>query len=249
MTTHGAYLRSLRLDNPPRGTWPFNLPAFVNLEHDLNLDAPIVAFCGDNGAGKSTLIEALAVACGFNAEGGSANFRFTTRKTDTSLANHLIVARHPGAQPATGYFLRAESFFNVATEIERLDADPDTEPLLPAYGGVSFHERSHGEGFLALVNHRFGPRGLYILDEPEAALSVHGCLALLSRMVELAGQGSQFFVATHSPILLAAPGAVIYQCDETGTHEVDYDDADPVALTRGFLASPERFLRHLFTSE
>jgi predicted ATPase len=153
-------------------------------------------------------------------------------------------------KPRTGFFLRAESFFNVATEIERLDADPDSPPLLPAYGGVSPHERSHGESFLALVTHRFGPKGLYLLDEPEAALSVRGCLALVRRIGELVEQGSQFIIATHSPILLAVPEARILQIHLDGAIEqVDYDDAEPVALTRSFLADPARFLHHLFTDE
>jgi len=200
---------------------------------------------GDNGTGKSTLIEALAVAAGFNAEGGSQSFRFATRATQSSLGDHL--ALRWGRKPRTGFSLRAESFYNVATEIERLDADPDSPPLLPAYGGVSPHERSHGESFLDLVIHRFGPHGLYLLDEPEAALSVRGCLALVRRIGELVEQGSQFVVATHSPILLAVPNARILQIDVDGTIEqVGYDGAEPVILTRGFLADPARFLHHLF---
>ena len=123
-------------------------------------------------------------------------------------------------------------------------------PLLPAYGGVSLHERSHGESFLDLVTHRFGPEGLYLLDEPEAALSPRGCLALVARIADLVAQGSQFMVATHSPILLAVPGARILQIDADGEIEqVDYDQADPVTLTRGFLADPQRFLRHLLPDE
>lgn len=155
-----------------------------------------------------------------------------------------------GRKPRTGFFLRAESFYNVATEIERLDGDPDSPPLLPAYGGISPHERSHGESFLDVVIHRFGPDGLYLLDEPEAALSVRGCLALVRRIGDLVEQGSQFVVATHSPILLAAPNARILQIDADGTVEqIGYDDAEPVMLTRGFLADPHRFLHHLFIDE
>lgn len=203
---------------------------------------------GDNGTGKSTLIEAIAVAAGFNAEGGSQSFRFATRPTESSLGDHLVL-RWGTAKPRTGFFLRAESFYNVATEIDRLDQE-SPYPLLPAYGGQSLHERSHGESFLDLVTHRFGPGGLYLLDEPEAALSVRGCLALVARTAELIIQGSQFVVATHSPILLAVPGARILQIDPDGEiKRVSYDEADPVALTRGFLADPGRFLHHLFSDK
>ncbi|MGH3631873.1 MAG: AAA family ATPase [Sciscionella sp.] len=210
----------------------------------LDLDPGATFLVGDNGTGKSTLVEALAVAAGFNAEGGSQSFRFATRASESSLGDHLIL-RWGVRKPRTGFFLRAESFYNVATEIDRLDqASPD--PLLPAYGGQSLHERSHGESFLDLVVHRFGPNGLYLLDEPEAALSVRGCLGLVARIAELVGQGCQLVVATHSPILLAVPGARILQIDGDGQIEqVTYDEADPVTLTRGFLDSPERFLRHL----
>ena len=172
------------------------------------------------------------------------------------LAPDTDLDRYPFSLPVVrwlsraGFFLRAESFYNVATEIERLDADPDSPPLLPAYGGVSPHERSHGESFLDLVIHRFGPDGLYLLDEPEAALSVRGCLALVRRIGDLVRQGSQFIVATHSPILLAVPDARILQVDIDGTIEqVDYDAAEPVTLTRSFLADPARFLHHLFTDD
>lgn len=241
----------VRLD--PRadtGRYPFILPVVQRLSRSggLDLDGAVTFLVGDNGTGKSTLIEALAVAAGFNAEGGSQSFRFATRATESSLADHLVLRW--ARKPRTGFFLRAESFYNVATEVERLDADPDSPPLLPAYGGVSPHERSHGESFLDLVIHRFGPDGLYLLDEPEAALSVRGCLALVRRIGELIEQGSQFIIATHSPILLAVPNALILQIDIDGTIEqVDYDDAEPVTLIRSFLADPARFLHHLFTDE
>ncbi|MGH3646788.1 MAG: AAA family ATPase [Micromonosporaceae bacterium] len=214
----------------------------------LDLDSPVVLLVGENGTGKSTLVEALAVACGFNAEGGSQAFRFATRSSESSLAEHLVLSWRAGRRPQTGFFLRAESFYNVATEIERLNADPGSPPLIAAYGGISPHERSHGESFLDLVVHRFGANGLYFLDEPEAALSVHGCLALLRRVVELVGSGSQMIIATHSPILLAVPDARILQIDADGMiGEVSYDAALPVSVTRAFLADPGRFVHHLLT--
>ncbi|WP_245607437.1 AAA family ATPase [Pseudonocardia spinosispora] len=228
------------------GGYPFTLPVVAWLAgrpDGLPLVAGVNFLIGENGSGKSTLVEAIAVAAGFNPEGGSQNFQFATRASESSLGSHLDL-RWGTSKPRTGYFLRAESYYNVATEIERLDKID--KPLLPAYGGISPHERSHGQSFLDLVVHRFGPHGLYLLDEPEAALSVHGCLALLARMTELVEQGSQFIVATHSPILLALPGATIVEIDADGDlARVSYDDAMPVRLTRDFLAAPDRYLRHI----
>jgi predicted ATPase len=237
----GAFLEQVRLE--PNGVtdgYPFTLPVVRHLDRatGLRLHPGVTFLVGDNGTGKSTLVEAIAVAAGFNAEGGSRSFRFATRASESSLGRHLVL-RWGTRKPRTGFFLRAESFYNVATEIESLGVEG-------GYGGRSLHERSHGESFLDLAVHRFGPHGLYLLDEPEAALSVRGCLALVARIVELVGQGSQLLIATHSPILLAVPGARILQIDADGRVEpVDYDDAEPVTLTRGFLDAPDRFLRHL----
>jgi predicted ATPase len=237
----GGFLRWVELDEPPAPAgYPFTLPVVTALRAagQLDLDPAVTFLVGDNGAGKSTLVEAIAVAAGFNAEGGTVNFRFSTRASESGLGAHLRLVRGIG-KPRTGFFLRAESFYNVATEIDNLGA-------ARFYGGRSLHERSHGESFLDLVTHRFGPGGLYLLDEPEAALSVHGCLALLASVHELADAGSQFIVATHSPILLAVPGARILAIGAGGTiEEVGYDDAPPVLLTRSFLADPGRYLRHL----
>jgi predicted ATPase len=251
----GGYLRSVALDTTGRGAevdlpagYPFTLPVVTSLRRRgrLALDPAVTLFTGDNGTGKSTLIEAVAGAAGFNPEGGSKNFRFTTRATESELGAYLRLSWNLG-KPRTGFFLRAESFYNVATEIENLErVDPGL--LASSYGGTSPHARSHGESFLALATHRFGPGGLYLLDEPESALSVHGCLALLTRMHQLVDAGSQFILATHSPILLAYPGATIYQLDSEGSLEtVDYEDAETVRLHRDFLADPHRYLRHLFT--
>jgi predicted ATPase len=233
--------------NAGTGRYPFTLPVVQELGRSggVTLDASVTFLVGDNGTGKSTLVEAIAVAAGFNAEGGSQSFRFATRASESSLGDYLLL-RWGIRKPRTGFFLRAESFYNVATEIDRLDEEPGPT-LLPAYGGRSLHERSHGESFVDLLTYRFGPKGLYILDEPEAALSVRGCLAALRRIKELTDEGSQFVIATHSPILLAAPGARILQIDATGEiDEVSYDEAEPVVLTRSFLGDPDRFLRHLY---
>jgi predicted ATPase len=242
LVSRAPFVRSVRLSaDAPREGYPWQLPAVRSLADPdgLVLDRPVTFLVGENGSGKSTLVEALAVALGFNAEGGSRSFRFSTRATESELGRYLVVVSAPG-RPRNGFFLRAESFYNVASEVERLGDD-----LLPAYGGKSLHERSHGESFLDLVTYRFGPRGLYLLDEPEAALSVRGALALLTRLHDLVEQGSQFVIATHSPILLALPGAAILQLDDDGAREVGYDEAAPVDLTRRFLADPEKSLRRL----
>jgi predicted ATPase len=237
-------VRWVELDpTAPHRDYPYTLPVVAALRRAgrWELDPAVTFLVGDNGTGKSTLVEAVAVAVGFNPEGGSVHFRFATRSTESTLGEHLRLVRSV-RKPRTGFFLRAESFYNVATEIERLgDLDP--------YGGRSPHERSHGESILDLAVHRFGPNGLYLLDEPESALSVPGCLALLARMVDLVAQGSQFLVATHSPILLACPGATIWQIDDGALRRVDYDDTDPVQLYRGFLADPGRYLHHLLADD
>jgi predicted ATPase len=212
-------------------------------EDGLALDPAVTFLVGENGSGKSTLIEGFAVAAGLNAEGGSSNFSYSTRDSHSGLSRSLRLVR--GARrPHTDFFLRAESFFTAATYLESLPEDP-----LASYGGRSLHEQSHGESFLALLLNRFGANGLYFLDEPEAALSAQNCLTCLRRMHQLVDAGSQFVVATHSPILLAYPGATIYECGESGLAPVEYDDAAPVRVTRGFLAGPERYLGLLFADD
>ncbi len=220
--------------------YPFSLPAVQALD-GLSLSA-VTYFIGENGSGKSTILEAVAVASGFNAEGGSVNFNFATRRSESELHRCLRLARTH--RPRTGFFLRAESFFNVATEIERLGANDNG-----AYGERSLHEQSHGESFLALIKNRFGPSGLYILDEPEAALSPSRQLSLLVRMHELVLQGSQFIIATHAPIVLAYPGAKIYQLGADGIASVRYDQTEHVSLTRDFLNDRERFMRRLLAPQ
>ena len=160
---------------------------------------------GENGSGKSTLVEGVAVAAGLNPEGGSRSFAFATRSSESTLGSALRLGRAPGRE-RTSFFMRAESYYNVATEVERLDAEPGPGVrLLPAYGGTWAHERSHGQSFLDLLVHRFRPGGLYLLDEPEAALSTQGCMAALTRIHDLVQQGSQFLIATHSPSCSPCP--------------------------------------------
>jgi len=219
-----------------RDVYPFSLPA-IRAWDRLALE-PVTYLVGENGSGKSTILEAIAVAAGFNPEGGSRNFNFATRPTESELHRSVRLTRGV-RRPATGFFLRAETFYNVATEIERLDADD-------AYGPDALHELSHGESFLALANHRFRANGLYILDEPEAALSPARQLALLRRIHDLVRGGSQFLIATHAPIVLAYPGARIHRLGEHGIDQVDYDATEQVSVTRNFLVDRTRFLDELF---
>lgn len=224
--------------------YPFSLPA-VRLLEQVELHPRMTFFIGENGAGKSTLLEAIAVSLGFNAEGGTKNFNFGTRRSHSELHEYLRVAKGV-RRPQDGFFLRAESFFNVATEIEKLDEEPfGGPPIINAYGGRSLHEQSHGESFLALVTERFGGQGLYILDEPEAALSPQRQLAVLARIHDLVLEDSQFIIATHSPILMAYPDARIYQCGKEGVTEIAYQDTEHFQVTRDFLANPQRMLQVL----
>lgn len=224
--------------------YPFSLPA-VRLFERIDLHPKVTFFIGENGSGKSTLLEAIAVSLGFNAEGGTKNFNFGTRRSHSELHEYLRVAKGV-RRPRDGYFLRAESFFNLATEIEHLDAEPSFgPPIIDSYGGRSLHEQSHGESFLALVTERFGGQGIYILDEPEAALSPQRQLAVLSRMHDLVLDDSQFIIATHSPILMAYPDARIYQCSKDGISQVAYEETEHFQVTRDFLTNPSRMLRVL----
>jgi predicted ATPase len=220
--------------------YPFSIPSIHALD-ELELDAKVTFLIGENGSGKSTLIEAIAVLAGFNAEGGTKNFNFGTRRSESCLHQFMRPVRGH-RRPKDGFFLRAESFFNVATEIERLGGS-----IINSYGGVSLHEQSHGESFLALAMNRFGGQGLYILDEPEAALSPKRQLSLLSIINELVeDRASQFVIATHSPILMAYPNALIYRLGSTGIERVAYEDTEHYRITRDFLSSPERFFKTLF---
>jgi predicted ATPase len=229
--------------------YPFNIPAIRSLE-TLELHPKVTFLVGENGSGKSTLSEAIAVAAGFNAEGGSKNFSFATRRSESELHSVMRLVRGV-RRPKTGYFLRAESYFNVATEIERLDAEPGMSPPIgPSYGPRSLHEQSHGESFLALVQNRFSANGFYVLDEPEAALSPQRQLSFLVSLHELVRDGSsQFLIATHSPIILAYPDATIYMLDTNGITNVKYEDTEHFSLTRDFLVDRQRYLRRLLADE
>lgn len=212
------------------------IPALRSLR-SLAFARPVTFFAGENGTGKSTLLEALAVACGFNPEGGTRNYRFSTFDSHSALFDALTVSRSPG-KPGPGYFLRAESFYNVATAEEEYSRGP---------GGVPqhYHEKSHGESFLSMFENSFRPGGLYLLDEPEAALSPQRQLTLLMYLVRLSGQGAQFIVATHSPILLGTPGAQILCFDGGEIRPCAYEETESYRITSLFLQDRERLLRRL----
>lgn len=252
MQRDARYLRAVRLlrDTVPSfDRYPFSIPAVKALD-ELDLDGKVTFLIGENGAGKSTLIEAIAVLAGFNAEGGSKNFKFTTRSSESELHRFMRPVRGV-TRPRDGFFLRAESYFNVATEIEALDAEPADAPrIIDGFGGVSLHEQSHGESFLALAANRLRGHGLYILDEPEAALSPQRQLSLLAIMHDLVeDKHSQFIIATHSPILMAYPGARIYRLSSSGLERCEYTETEHYTITRDFLNSPERFFKTLFARE
>lgn len=221
------------------------LPVVKHLE-GLRLSSNVSFFVGENGSGKSTLLEAIAVNCGFNAEGGTKNFNFSSRETHSKLYKYITVVKSIN-RPKDGFFLRAESFYNVATEIEELDKDSILgNPVVESYGGTSLHKMSHGESFMALMTNRFGGNGLYILDEPEAALSPIKQMAMLSVINELVKKKSQFIIATHSPILMAYPNADIFVIDDDGINKTPYRKTDNYMITRKFLENPEKIMDYLF---
>jgi predicted ATPase len=236
------FVRAVRLRDGG-GDYSADLPALRGLER-LELDTRVTFLVGENGSGKSTLIEAIAVAAKLNVEGGGKLLKFSTRSTHSKLHERLTLERSE-LPPLNAFFLRAESVFNLATAIEEngyIGAREDVyeRPL---------HEQSHGESFLDIAVNRLGPRGFYLFDEPEAALSVRGQLALMRRMHELVLEHSQFVVATHSPILLGYPEATILELSDEGIRSVGYEETEQVELTRSFLENPGRFLRHLLADD
>ncbi|WP_438447852.1 AAA family ATPase [Gorillibacterium sp. sgz5001074] len=227
----------MREQVPTFGQYPFHLPPIRDLER-LPLHPKVTYIVGENGMGKSTLMEAIAAAWGFNPEGGTRNFNFSTKATHSALFEYLRLVRGP-RKPRDGFFFRAESYYNVASYIEDLE-------LMDSYGGQSLHEQSHGESFFAAFLHRFGGRGLYILDEPEAALSPLRQMSLLSRIHELVQQDSQFIISTHSPILMAYPDSVLYNLTVDGIEARKLEETDHYIIMKQFLNNRERMLRELF---
>ena len=217
------------------------IPAIRSLR-ELNFSSPVTFFVGENGTGKSTLLEAIAVEYGFNPEGGSRNFQFSTQDSHSSLHQLLSFQRGP-IRPKDGFFLRAESFYNLATQVDSYAHGE--KGYYSYYGGKSLHQQSHGESFFSLLKNRFWGQGLYLLDEPESALSPQRQLAVLSLLYDLAREDSQLIIATHSPILLALPGAVIYSFDEGKVKPISYEETQAYEITHLFLTRREQMLAQL----
>ncbi|MCK8476434.1 AAA family ATPase [Microbacterium aurugineum] len=220
----------------PDGEWPTNIPAVAQVLRDgIDLDPGVTFLVGENGSGKSTLVEGIALAYGLSPEGGSRQARHRTRATESPLSDWLRLQRGVGAN-RWGFFLRAETTHSFYTYLEE---NPSTS------GDVPFHEMSHGESFLALLDSRFDEPGFYCLDEPEAALSFTSTLALIAVLRRIADEGGQVLCATHSPVLAALPGAKILEVGEWGVRPADWGDLEIVDHWRSFLDHPTRYLRHL----
>ncbi len=229
--------------------YPFCVPAIRNL-HELAFHSRVCFFTGENGTGKSTLLEAIAVHYGFGAEGGNRNLKADTTESSRSVDPLVRALRLAfNVRTGRGFFLRAESFFNTATLIDDLDAIPSTAPPVSAfYGGQSLHARSHGETFLTLLECKFRSNGLFLLDEPEAALSPQRQLSFLVLMRDVLKKfkDAQFIISTHSPILLGFPEAQIVSFDGEQLMEIGYDNSSPAQIVRHFMNHREEFLEELF---
>ncbi|MDN4091996.1 AAA family ATPase [Brevibacillus agri] len=231
-----VYLRTIKLlreQFPDARRYPFDLPSLRALEA-IELAASVTFFVGENGSGKSTLLEAIAYQCGFHTAGGSRHNYYSVDKAEASLGDYIRLSWMP--KQTNGFFLRAESFYQFASHIDEIGGTA-------SYGGRSLHSQSHGEAFMALFTNRFSGKGIYLLDEPEAALSPKRQLAFLYLMRELVEEGAQFLIATHSPILLGYPGADIYTFDESPAQPIRYQDTEHYQLTRRFLEKPDAFFR------
>lgn len=237
------YLRAVEIDHhsiPEEDIYPFNIPAIRALD-SLEFHADVTFLVGENGSGKSTLIEAIALKMGFGAEGGTRNLQFSTTESTSNLHQYLYLQRSL-KPPSDYYFLRAESFYNVATYMEETG-------YLRGYGGKSLHAQSHGESFMATLTLKLQGHGFYILDEPEAALSPSRQLAALVAIHDLVERDSQFIIATHSPILMAYPNAKILLLSETGIEEVAYRETEHYRVTKSFLDDPERMIQLLLGAD
>lgn len=248
MNIQEPFLRQIQLNRqqiPTYNRYPFDLAVIRSLT-TLSFHPKVTYIVGENGMGKSTLMESIAVAWGFNPEGGTINFSFSTRATHSSLFDYMQLIKGP-RRPKDGFFFRAESYYNLASTIDELDSQPSFgRPIKDSYGGKSLHEQSHGESFFATFVHRFGGDGLYILDEPEAALSPLRQMAMLTRIHELIMQNSQFIIATHSPILMAYPDSIIYNLTPDGIEVQTLEETDHFLIMKEFLNNKDKMLKELF---
>ena len=221
--------------------YPFSIPVIASFK-ELEFKKSVTYIIGDNGSGKSTLLEAIAMLLGINPEGGSKNFNFRTVETHSSLCDSLRAVR-ANLNYSDTFFFRAESFYNVNSEIERLEEiDPG---LYKSYGGISLHERSHGEGFMALIENRLKRRGIYIFDEPEAALSFQNQLIFLYWIKQAIDRGAQIIIATHSPVVLSYPDAGIYEIEGQQLVEKQYNECNIYLNLMSFMTHREIFLKKL----
>jgi predicted ATPase len=247
----GGFVESIWLEPPENNSlpeeYPFTIPAIRSLER-LHPHPCVTFLTGENGSGKSTLLEAIAVKLGFSAEGGTRNMSYATRDTHSPLHRYLKVSRrHP--REKWGWFLRAESFYTMVNAVEGYDTSPGNYTPFRSFGGKNPHLQSHGEAFLSLLTEGLSGAGLYLFDEPEAALSAQRQMTALVRLHRLCQAGSQFIIATHSPILLSYPYATILLCDETGLRPVKYEETDAYRLTLRFLKDYPRMLEMLLEDE
>ncbi len=226
-------------------SYPFCIPV-INKMTRINFHEAVTFIVGENGSGKSTLLEAIAVGLDLNPEGGSRNFNFSSYASHSNLFDYLKIIKGY-SRPRDMYFFRAETFYNVATNIEELDKDPFGPPILDSYGGQSLHQQSHGESLFSLISNRLRGQSLYILDEPEAALSPSRQLAFIARLHELVERGSQFVIATHSPIIMAYPNAKIIQIKNDKIEEIKYCDSEHYAVMKHFMNNHEQILNILMS--
>ncbi|WBL13624.1 AAA family ATPase [Sutcliffiella sp. NC1] len=225
--------------------FPLNLPVIRNFEK-LRFHPNVTFIVGENGMGKSTLLEGVAVALGFNPEGGSLNFNFSNYDSHSNLHEYLRIARGP-FRSEDSFFFRAESYYNVATHIEELDSEPQGgSKIVDSFGGKSLHQLSHGESFFAAFMNRFYGNGLYILDEPEAALSPLRQMSMLARIHELVNEGSQFIISTHSPIIMGYPNAKIIELTAEGMKETTLEETNHYQIMKQFFEDKGRLFHHLF---
>ena len=244
---YNTYIREVKINKEKIeniNEYPFSLPIINDLDK-LKMHPKVTFIVGENGSGKSTLLEAIAVSYGFNPEGGTKNFNFSTRSSHSRLYEYITLIKGIKS-PKDGFFLRAESMYNLATNIEELDSiiGPGAR-VIDSYGGISRHNQSHGESFFSVMMNRFSKNGIYILDEPEAALSPSRQMSMLTRINELVKENCQFIISTHSPILMAYPDSKIYEIKDDKIKEVNVEETDHFQITKSFLNNKEKFLNIL----
>ncbi|MDM5292877.1 AAA family ATPase [Peribacillus simplex] len=238
----GIYLNRDRISSYDH--FPLDLPVIRHLQ-EVAFHPSVTYVIGENGMGKSTLLEGIAIAYGFNPEGGTLNFNFSNYDSHSNLDEYLRLKKGV-YKPKDHFFFRAETFYNLATNIEELDREAAGRKIIDSFGGKSLHQQSHGESFFSAFVERFQGNGLYILDEPEAALSPLRQISMLARINELVKQGSQFIISTHSPIIMAYPDAKILQISDEGMNEVTLEESNHYLLMKQFFEDKDRLLHHLF---